>query len=92
MRLNVRVTTRSSKPRVEWDGNTLSVWVSAPPVDDAANDAVIKQVAQALQTAPSRIVIAKGGHSRHKAIDVAGMDDRELRDRLSSLIEGNSAP
>ena len=45
LRVAVRVHARAARPRRRWDGKTLELWVTQPPVGGAANEAVILTVA-----------------------------------------------
>jgi len=42
--ITVRVHPRASRARTAWKGEELEVWVTAAPVDGAANEAVLKAV------------------------------------------------
>jgi uncharacterized protein len=63
--------TKSSQNRLEKDGETYKAWVSAPPVDGAANEALIKLVAKHFGVAPSKVEIVRGHASRSKTIKVS---------------------
>ncbi len=73
VRLTVRTHPRSSRSRLRWDGHTLDAWVSAPPVDGAANLAVISTIAAWLGVPPSAIRLFAGHRSRTKVIEVEGL-------------------
>jgi uncharacterized protein len=76
LRLDVRVIPRAGRDEIGGmrDG-ALIVRVTAPPVDDAANRAVIKLIAKRAGVAPSRVRIARGKRSRTKRIEIdAGQD------------------
>ena len=70
MIITVRLQPNSSQNRLEQDGETYKAWVSAPPVDGAANEALIKLVAKHFGVAPSTVEIVKGHTSRTKSIDI----------------------
>ena len=70
MIITVRLQPKSSQNRLEQDGETYKAWVSAPPVDGAANEALIKLVAKHFGVAPSTVEIVKGHTSRTKSIDI----------------------
>ena len=77
--------------RIEADGRAyLAVKVSAAPSDGAANDAVIRTVARALDVAPRKVAIVSGDTSRVKQLRVEG-DAAALAARLQALIEEKSA-
>lgn len=66
----VRVHARASVARRSWDGQTLAVWVVEPPANGAANDAVIKAVAQWLHVPRSAVSLRSGRSARIKLIAV----------------------
>lgn len=71
MRVHVRVTPRSSAEavRLESDGS-LAVRVTAPPADGAANAAVTKLLAKALNLPQRDIVLVSGASSRNKVFEL----------------------
>lgn len=71
MVLRVRVFPRAKRNEVggERDGR-LVVRTTAPPLDDRANTAVRKQIAEHLGVALSRVQIASGHHSRDKVLRI----------------------
>lgn len=82
-RLNVRVTPRASKNAIEgFRNDALVVRVTAPPVDSAANEAVIELLAAALRLPKRQLTIARGATGRNKVVDVDGL----THDQLISLL------
>jgi uncharacterized protein len=79
----IRVTPKSSRTKVEWGESGLRVWVTAPPADGEANDALIEAVAKAVGIAPSRISIVRGHSSRDKTLSIVGLNSDEIRQKLS---------
>ncbi|HKH42531.1 MAG TPA: DUF167 domain-containing protein [Solirubrobacterales bacterium] len=82
--VEVKVTPRASRDEVVGmrDG-VLAVRVTAPPVDDAANRAVVKLIAKRAGVARSRVRIARGARGRNKRIEIEDADP-ELLERLIS--------
>jgi uncharacterized protein (TIGR00251 family) len=71
-RLSVRVTPRASRDAVEGfdaDG-TLRVRVTAAPADGAANAAVAKLLARALDLPGRDIVLISGATARQKVFEI----------------------
>lgn len=82
-RIDLRVTPRASRNSIDgFRGDTLIVRVTAPPVDSAANDAVVALLAKALRVAKRDISIARGASGRNKVVEVAGLSSAELKSRL----------
>lgn len=59
----------------------MKVFVSAPPVDGAANGAVCSVVAKELGVSRSKVQIVSGISSRNKVLEVEGIDVAELNGR-----------
>ena len=70
MLISVRVHPRASRPKTSWNADLLEVWVTAPPVRDAANNAMLKAVADALDVPVSHVVLRSGGRGRTKIVEV----------------------
>ena len=85
-RIAVRVTPRARRDAIEGldDGGVWRVRVTAPPVDGAANEAVVRLLARALGLAPRDVVLARGERSRVKYFDLP-ISAEEARRRLRSL-------
>jgi uncharacterized protein (TIGR00251 family) len=82
--LRVRVQPRASKDEIvgERDG-ALVVRVTAPPVDNRANDALVRLVAKRLGVAPTRVTLLQGARSRDKVIQVEGISSTDIMRLLS---------
>ena len=71
MVIRVKVQTRASSERIEETGlEEYKVWVTAPPADNQANEAVIDVLSDFFDVAPSRIRIRSGHKSTHKLIEI----------------------
>ncbi len=79
--LVVKVTPRASRERIEINEGVVRVYVCSAPVDDAANEAVVRCLAKALGVAKSSVTIVKGHKSREKTLKIDGLahDDIMLR-------------
>lgn len=81
--VRVRVTPRSSQNRLEVaSDDVLKARLQAPPVDGAANSALVELLAKSLRCPKSTISIVSGHSSRDKIVRISGMDSRELWSRL----------
>ena len=78
--LNVRVIPRAKKTELsgERDG-ALVVRLAAPPVDGAANEALIDFLARVLGVPRRAVRIVGGERSRNKRVEIAGVTEARLR-------------
>ena len=81
---SVYVQPRASANQVAGlQGEALKIRLTSPPVEGAANKALIEFMAQYLELAKSRIQVVKGGHSRHKQLRVEGISREWLMEKLA---------
>jgi uncharacterized protein (TIGR00251 family) len=86
--LRVRVQPRASRDAFggEREG-ALVVRLTAPPVEGAANEALVRFLGRGLGVAPSAVRIAAGASGRSKRVAVAGIDVATARARLGGLMK-----
>jgi len=73
-RIKVYVQPRASKSEVVGlHGDAVRIRVAAPPVDDAANEALIALIADRLGVAKRCIRVVAGRSSRRKIVEVEGL-------------------
>lgn len=79
----VRLIPRSSRNAVlgEQEG-ALKIALSAPPVEGAANQALIKFLAEVLGVRKSAIKIMAGGKSKNKMVKVEGIKEVMVRNLI----------
>jgi uncharacterized protein (TIGR00251 family) len=84
------VSPRSPRNALEIaaDG-ALRVRVAAPPVDGAANAAVLRLLADLLGVPRSRLEIASGASARHKRVTIAGLTPDLVVARLQRALRAN---
>jgi len=80
VRLSVRVQPRASDSRVAGvHGDALKVRLTAPPVDGAANAALVELLADTFGIAERSITIVAGASSRTKVVELAGVTEERVR-------------
>ena len=87
VRVEVKVQPRSSRNQIAGEQNgVLKIKLTAPPVDGEANAALIDFLAAYLQLPRRDIALVKGETSRHKIVEIRGLNAVELnaKIRLSS--------
>lgn len=81
----VRVTPRASRDAIEGERQgALRVRLTAPPVDDRANQALCRLLAARLKIAPSAVRIVSGERSRTKRVEVRGASEQQIRGLLTT--------
>lgn len=83
--LRVRVNPRSSRNQITgWQDGELSIKLTAPPVEGAANKACIEFLADILHVKKSQITMVSGATGRGKVFEIAGLSDDDITCRLST--------
>jgi len=92
-RLPVRVKPGASRAKVagRYGEDELVVAVNAPPVDGAANEAVVRAVAKALQIRPREVTIASGHTARTKVLvlHLEAGDVNRIRETVKRLLDAH---
>ena len=85
MTIDVRVIPRARKTEYggERDG-ALVIRLAAPPVDGAANDALIEFLSDTLNVPRRAIRIVSGERGRRKRVAIDGLNAADVRQRLLS--------
>jgi uncharacterized protein (TIGR00251 family) len=74
IRFAVRVQPRASRAAIRGlHGDALRVWLTAPPVEGAANRALVELLASALRVRPQNLRIVTGASARTKVVEVEGV-------------------
>jgi uncharacterized protein (TIGR00251 family) len=85
--LSVVVVPRAGKSSIaQLADGTIQVRVAAPPVDGAANAALLRFLADILDVPRSRLTIASGASGHRKRVVIAGLAPDELETRLQAAL------
>ena len=81
--ISLKVQPRASRNEIAGlIGNELKIKVTAPPVDSAANEAVLEFLAETFGCARNQLELLRGATSRHKQILVRGMAADQIEEKL----------
>jgi uncharacterized protein len=81
--LSVKVQPRASKNQIgPVKGGELKIYITAPPVDLAANEALIRLLADTLDCGRHQIEIVRGHKSRHKIVKLHGTRAEDIISKL----------
>jgi uncharacterized protein len=82
--LAVRLQPRASNNAIgESIGEELKIKVTAPPVDAAANEALVRLLAETLDCPRGAIQLVRGLTSRHKVVYVRGLSAGQVCEKLA---------
>ena len=73
VRIQIQVQPRASRTEVVGlHGDAIKIRLTAPPVDGAANQALIRLVASTLHVPRSAVTVRAGHAARRKVVDIVG--------------------
>jgi uncharacterized protein (TIGR00251 family) len=85
--LAVRVIPRSPRSKIDGRrGDAILVRLAAPPVEGAANDALIDLLSREFHLPKRQITIVSGATARDKRVEITGLSDVEIQARLSDIL------
>jgi uncharacterized protein len=81
--LNLRIIPRAAKNAIQGEyGDALKIRLCAPPVEGAANTALIKFLSKAADVPRSRIQILSGASGRNKRVLLSGCSSSSIQSKL----------
>jgi uncharacterized protein (TIGR00251 family) len=84
-RLAVVVQPRAGRSEVVGrHGDAVKIRLAAPPVDNAANEELVRFIADTLGVPRARVAVARGAAGRRKLVAIDGVDDATA---LAALLE-----
>ncbi len=72
MIVNVRVVPRAKQTKVVEEAGRLKVYLTAPPVEGKANEALIEALAEHFGVKKRQVRLVRGEKGRDKIIEVGG--------------------
>lgn len=82
LQVPTRVLPRSSRNDLSIEADGLLVHLTAPPVESAANEALVALVAERLGVPKRQVRLARGAISRQKVLEIEGLSVEEFWRRL----------
>lgn len=81
--LSIKLQPRASKNQIAKAlGEELRIKVTAPPVDSAANEALVRFLAETIGLPRGSVQLVRGLTSRHKTVKLTGITASELMEKL----------
>jgi len=87
VKITVRLQPRASRDEVlGWnEEGALRVCVKAPPVDGAANAALVTLLAKQVGVSKSKVTLVSGATARNKIVEIYGVSGAELKALFNQL-------
>jgi len=73
--VRLRIIPNSSKNEIVWENDTLKIKITAQPIENKANKALIAFLAKNLKIAKSNIQIIKGELNKEKTLLIQGIEE-----------------
>ena len=78
--LNLRIIPRAHKNAIQGElGDALKIRLCAPPVDGAANSALVEFLSDAFSLPRARVQLLSGATSRNKRVLLAGVPAAQVK-------------
>ncbi len=65
--------------------DSIQVWITSRPVEGKANAHLIKLLSKSLRVSQSSCRIVRGQTARTKVVEIEGMDEKEVLDKLNGV-------
>ncbi|HAK58788.1 MAG TPA: YggU family protein [Nitrospiraceae bacterium] len=86
--LAIRIQPRAAKNEVvRMEGGAIKIRLTAPPVEGAANEALVKFLSGAFNRPRADIAIVSGMKSRSKVVRIEGISDEDVEKLLKTKEE-----
>ena len=82
-----KIIPNSSKNEIIYDNEILKIKITAQPVENKANKALIEFLSKKLKTAKSNIQIIKGELNKEKTLLILGFDEEKFKLSIKLKLE-----
>ena len=85
--LKIRISPNASKNQIIHDGDTIKLKVTAQPIENKANKAVVEYLAKLLKVPKTSITIVKGETSKDKTLFIKTSDTDKKNDIKKTIMQ-----
>lgn len=80
--VRIKIIPNSSKNEIIYENEGLKVKITAQPIENKANKALVEFFSKNLKTAKSNITIIKGELNKEKTLLIRGIDEQYFNHKL----------
>lgn len=77
--VRLKIIPNSSRNDIIWEENSLKIKITAQPIENKANKALIEFLSKKLKVAKSNIQIIKGELNKEKTLLIQGISESEFK-------------
>lgn len=81
--IRLKIIPNSSRNEIIFDEENLKIKITAQPIENKANKALIEFLAKTLKIAKSNIQIIKGETNKEKTLLICGIDEENFYSKLN---------
>ncbi len=81
--LKIKIIPNSSKNEIVFEKDFIKIKLTALPVENKANKALIEFLSKNLKTAKSNIKIIKGETSKEKTLFISSIDEKTFKEKFN---------
>lgn len=81
--VRIKIVPNSSKNEIIYENEGLKIKITAQPIENKANKALIEFLSKKLKTAKSNIQIIKGELNKEKTLLIYGIEESEFLETLN---------
>lgn len=80
--LRLKIIPNSSKNELIWENEELKIKITAQPIENKANKALVEFLSKKIKTAKSNITILKGELNKEKTLLISGIDEKTFKEKI----------
>lgn len=86
--IHLKAVPNSSKNQISLFGDYIKINITAPPLDNRANEAIIKFIAKSFNIKKSQVQFESGDKSKLKKISISDTSIEYIENKINEVIHG----
>lgn len=83
--VRLKIIPNSSKNELIYENEAIKIKITAQPIENKANKALIEFLSKTLKTAKSNITILKGELNKEKTLLIIGYNEGEFKSKIMDI-------